>query len=84
MLFKVFFFFCHKFSETKLRNTHVVINNKGEIAETYHKAHLYNVDIPSKNIKTLESSLIEAGNEFSPPVKTPIGNVGLAIVSFST
>ncbi|VVC41049.1 Hypothetical protein CINCED_3A009336 [Cinara cedri] len=71
--------FHEKFSETKLRNTHLVINNKGEIAETYHKMHLYDVDIPSKHLKTCESSLIEAGNEISPPVKTPIGNVGLAI-----
>lgn len=71
-----------KFSETKLRNTHLLIDNKGEIAETYHKMHLYDVEIPSKNVKAFESSLIEAGNEISPPVKTPIGNVGLAIVSF--
>ncbi|XP_060844615.1 deaminated glutathione amidase isoform X2 [Rhopalosiphum padi] len=71
--------FHEKFSETKLRNTHLVINNKGEIAETYHKIHLYDVQIPSKNIQALESSVIEAGNEILPPVKTPIGNVGLAI-----
>lgn len=44
--------------------------------------HLFDVDIPSKNIKINESSMIEAGNEISPPVETPIGNVGLAIVSF--
>lgn len=44
--------------------------------------HLYDVEIPSKNVKAFESSLIEAGNKISPPVKTPIGNVGLAIVSF--
>lgn len=71
-----------KFSETKLRNTHLVINNKGEIAETYHKIHLYDIQIPSKNIMTFESNSVEAGTEISPSVKTPIGNVGLAIVSF--
>lgn len=71
-----------KFLEAKLRNTHLLIDNNGEIAETYHKIHLYDVEIPSKNVKAFESSLIEAGNEISPPVKTPIGNVGLAIVSF--
>lgn len=60
----------------------MVINNKGEIAETYHKIHLYDVQIPSKNIQAIESSVVEAGTEISPPVKTPIGNVGLAIVSF--
>lgn len=73
--------FC-KFSETKLRNTHLIINNKGEIAATYHKVHLFDVEIPSRNIKICESNLIEAGNEISPPVNTPIGNVGLSIVSF--
>lgn len=71
-----------KFSETKLRNTHLVINNEGNIAETYHKMHLYNVEIPSKNIKAYESSLIEAGNKILPPIQTPVGNVGLAIVSY--
>lgn len=71
-----------KFSETKLKNTHLVINDKGEIAETYHKMHLYDVEISSKNIKAQESSIIEAGHEIMPPVRTPIGNVGLAIVSF--
>lgn len=71
-----------KFSETKLRNTHLVIDNEGNITETYHKMHLYDVDIPSKNVKASESSMIKAGNQISPPVKTPIGNVGLAIVSF--
>lgn len=60
----------------------MVINNKGEIAATYHKMHLYDVEIPSKNIHCVESSFIEAGNEIIPPVQTPIGNVGLGIVSF--
>lgn len=60
----------------------MVINNKGEVSATYHKIHLYDVDIPSKNIKTYESSLIEAGNEITSPVETPVGTVGLAIVSF--
>lgn len=71
--------FHEKFSESKLRNTHLIINNKGEIAEIYHKIHLYDVQIPSKNIQAFESSLIETGTKISPPVKSPIGNVGLAI-----
>lgn len=81
---KILIFYCYfiKFSETKLRNTHLVINNKGEITKTYHKMHLYDVEIPSKNIKAYESNLVEAGNEITPPVQTPVGNVGLAIVSF--
>lgn len=60
----------------------MVINNEGNIAETYHKMHLYDVEIPSKNIKAYESSLIKAGNKILPPVQTPVGNVGLAIVSY--
>lgn len=71
-----------KFSETKLKNTHIVINNEGKIVSIYHKIHLYDVKIPSRNIESLESNLIEAGNQIVPPVKTPIGNVGLGIVSF--
>jgi predicted amidohydrolase len=65
-----------------LKNTHIVINHRGKIVATYHKLHLYDVDIPSENIQTLESSIIEPGNEIIPPVQTPIGNVGLGIVSF--
>lgn len=38
--------------------------------------------MPSKNINVRESSLIKAGDEISLPVKTPIGNIGLAIVFF--
>lgn len=60
----------------------MVINNEGEVAGIYHKLHLYDVDIPSKNIKACESSLIDAGKEILPPVESPVGNIGLAIVSF--
>lgn len=60
----------------------MIINNKGELSESYHKMHLYDVKIPSKNVKAFESSSVEAGNKILPPVQTPIGNVGLAIVSY--
>lgn len=60
----------------------MVINDDGEVCRTYRKMHLFDVDIPSKNVKIQESNTVEAGDEISPPVETPIGNVGLAIVSF--
>ncbi|XP_050427011.1 nitrilase and fragile histidine triad fusion protein NitFhit isoform X2 [Adelges cooleyi] len=71
--------FHEKFSDTKLYNTHVVIDDRGEIASKYHKIHLYDVELPSRNINAKESSLIEAGSEIVTPVHTAIGNVGLAI-----
>lgn len=68
-----------KVTNDKVRNAHVVINNEGEIVSVYHKIHLFDVDIPEKNIRIIESDYVVPGNEIVPPVDTPIGKVGLAI-----
>ena len=47
----------------------------------YSKMHLFDVKIPEKNVDLRESSTVKAGEEIVPPVVTPVGNVGLAIVS---
>lgn len=66
-----------KFSDTKVRNTHLIINNKGEIVAKYDKGHLFDVELPNFSIK--ESLFTEKGNAIIPPVTTPVGNVGLSI-----
>lgn len=57
-----------------------MISEEGEIAAVYRKSHLFNVDI--KDGPSLrESDYVVAGKEIVKPVKTPAGNVGLAVVS---
>ncbi|KAL0279535.1 UNVERIFIED_CONTAM: hypothetical protein PYX00_001066 [Menopon gallinae] len=70
----------HEFTGTeKLKNTHIIINDEGEIVGYYNKTHLFDVDIPSQNVKLLESSFIERGQTVPEPVETPVGKIGLSI-----
>jgi len=48
----------------------------------YQKAHLFDLNIPEKGIKLMESDYVLPGQMILPPVRTPVGNVGLSIVSF--
>lgn len=64
-------------SSGRVRNTHVVINGLGEIAATYSKVHLFDVDVPGFRMK--ESDYTIAGGELTSPVPTPVGKVGLGI-----
>ena len=62
-------------------NAHVMIDNSGSLVAVYHKAHLFDVDVPG-GPKLKESDSFIPGKELIPPVHTPVGNVGMAIVSF--
>jgi predicted amidohydrolase len=33
------------------RNTHIVIDELGEVSATYKKCHLFDVDIPEKGVR---------------------------------
>lgn len=59
-----------------------MISDSGEVVAVYNKVHLFDVDIPEKQIRLKESDIAEKGKEILPPVDTPIGKLGLAIVSF--
>ncbi|XP_070495988.1 nitrilase and fragile histidine triad fusion protein NitFhit [Chironomus tepperi] len=61
----------------KISNTHILINSDGEVAGTYRKLHLFDVDTP--DFKFRESKVVEGGKEITKPVETPIGKVGLQI-----
>lgn len=65
-----------------MQNSHVLINEEGEIEAVYRKMHLFDVNIPEKNIDLRESKYVVSGKEIVPPIHSPIGNIGLMIVSF--
>ena len=56
----------------KINNTHIIIDPKGEILETYNKTHLFDVNIPG-SVALSESSYVTPGCRLSPPVETPLG-----------
>lgn len=65
-----------------MANSHVIIDGKGVITAVYRKAHLFDLNIPERGIKLMESDYVLPGQTILPPVETPIGNLGLSIVSF--
>jgi predicted amidohydrolase len=44
-------FHCKSSVVGKTWNTHVVIDERGQLSATYQKCHLFDVDIPEKNIR---------------------------------
>ncbi|KAK2979318.1 hypothetical protein RJ640_013282, partial [Escallonia rubra] len=60
-----------------LCNTHVLIDDCGNIRSTYRKMHLFDVDIPGGSVYK-ESSFTEAGKEIVS-VDSPIGRLGLTV-----
>jgi predicted amidohydrolase len=64
--------------ETKQRcfNTQLLIDAEGSILARYRKNHLFDVDIKG-GLTILESDTTIPGTAMEPPVKSPIGSVGL-------
>uniref|UniRef100_A0A182QBF2 Nitrilase and fragile histidine triad fusion protein NitFhit n=1 Tax=Anopheles farauti TaxID=69004 RepID=A0A182QBF2_9DIPT len=58
-------------------NTHILINNAGELVANYRKLHMFNVVTPE--FKFRESETVRSGPTLVPPVETPIGRIGLQI-----
>lgn len=58
--------------------SHIIINDQGEIASVYRKAHLFNLDIPGV-VRLVESEFSNPGDKVNIPVQTPIGRVGQGI-----
>jgi len=63
--------------ERKIYNTHVIINDKGQIKSYYHKIHLFDVSIPNK-VNLQESKTTSPGNKLVV-CDSPIGKLGLSI-----
>lgn len=63
---------------SKIFNSHVLIDNKGEVAAVYRKTHLFDVDIPGGTVMT-ESEYVNPGMNVVKPISSPVGNIGLQI-----
>ncbi|CAH1170144.1 unnamed protein product [Phaedon cochleariae] len=68
-----------KIDEDLVYNSHIVIDDTGEIKSVYRKIHLFDVAIPEKNVFLRESDINIGGSQILPPVNTPAGQIGLAI-----
>ncbi|CAB4007332.1 nitrilase homolog 1 [Paramuricea clavata] len=64
--------------DSRIYNTHLILDNHGNIAGKYSKLHLFDIDIKG-GITLKESDSFIPGKEMPPVVKTPVGNVGLSI-----
>lgn len=66
-------------TDKRIYNSHIIINNKGDIVSVYRKAHLFDVELPDKGVSLKESAFTLPGPSLTAPVQTPIGKVGLGI-----
>nr|XP_020475396.1 nitrilase homolog 1 isoform X2 [Monopterus albus] len=66
-------------TDRRIYNSHIIINDKGEIVTVYRKSHLFDVELPEKRISLKESAFTIPGPSLVSPVQTPIGKVGLGI-----
>ncbi|XP_066995353.2 nitrilase and fragile histidine triad fusion protein NitFhit isoform X2 [Anabrus simplex] len=68
-----------KAKEGKVSNSHVLIDDEGNIKAVYRKIHLFDVDIPESGVSLKESNYVTPGEEIVDPVETPLGKIGLGI-----
>ncbi|XP_015877100.2 deaminated glutathione amidase, chloroplastic/cytosolic [Ziziphus jujuba] len=63
--------------DSHMYNTHVVIDDAGNIRSTYRKIHLFNVDVPGGRSYN-EGKFTEAGKDVVA-VDSPVGRLGLSV-----
>lgn len=66
-------------TDRRIYNSHIIINNKGDVVAVYRKAHLFDVELPEKGVSLKESAFTIPGPSLIAPIQTPIGKVGLGI-----
>ncbi|KAL0106180.1 hypothetical protein PUN28_016120 [Cardiocondyla obscurior] len=63
----------------KIYNTHILINNEGQLVSAYRKIHLFDMDNKDTGVRLMESDYVLKGTEILPPTSTPIGRLALSI-----
>lgn len=63
----------------RIHNAHLVIDSDGRLVETYRKLHLFDVETPEFRFR--ESAVVRGGSAIVAPLQTPVGPMGLMIVS---
>ena len=63
--------------ESRIFNTHLVIDSTGQLVQRYRKLHLFDVNIENGPV-LMESEGVRRGEAFVEPVSTPVGKVGLS------
>ncbi|XP_047445579.1 deaminated glutathione amidase isoform X2 [Mugil cephalus] len=66
-------------TDRRIYNSHIIINDRGDIMSVYRKSHLFDVELPEKGVSLKESGFTIPGPSLVSPVQTPIGKVGLGI-----
>lgn len=66
--------------DNRVYNSHIIVDDSGSVVAVYRKVHLFDVDVKD-GPKLKESDTCIPGNQIVPPIHTPVGNIGLAIVS---
>lgn len=61
----------------RVLNTHVIIDDHGDIQATYSKVHLFDLELG--DLRLCESDYTIPGDRVTAPVSTPVGKVGLGI-----
>lgn len=74
-------FFQDNGKTNKLHNSHVIINNTGDLVAVYRKLHLFDVETPEFRFQ--ESRVVNSGDYLVHPLTdTPLdGGLGLLIAS---
>ncbi|XP_054732090.1 nitrilase and fragile histidine triad fusion protein NitFhit-like [Anastrepha obliqua] len=67
----------NKCKTEKIYNTHVLLNDIGEVVSFYRKLHLF--DVETEEMRFRESDVVNPGTHMVPPVNTPIGLLGMQI-----
>jgi predicted amidohydrolase len=81
-MYLIFFQILTNESSPKIFNTHVMLDDQGQIRSMHDKMHLFEANIKNGDQTTTlkESDYTIAGSEFYLPVQTPVGIIGSCIV----
>jgi predicted amidohydrolase len=65
-------------TSSRVYNTHIIINEQGEVVCRYRKIHLFEVSIPSQQLTLRESDTTAPGDSIVVCHDSPIGSLGLS------